>query len=158
LYQFHKTVATFDCSVETKKFHLVGHSITTNFPDGFPDAAIKVQQELEDRVDEIKHAKNKEVLVSPHMCNEIFATYFACLEVTEIEDVPEGMIGFTLPVTKYAKISCSNQTMEQGYTKLNAWIHEKGFTQKGFYYACPIEIYYIDGNDEEVAEILIPIE
>ncbi|WP_102028797.1 GyrI-like domain-containing protein [Salirhabdus sp. Marseille-P4669] len=159
MYQFHKTVATFECSVVTKKFDLVGHSVTTNFPDGFPEAAIQVQTELENRKDEIKHVKDKEILISPHMCNEIFATYFACLEVKKMEDVPKGMIGFTLPVTRYAKISCSNQTIGEGYTKLVAWMNEKGYTEKRFYYSCPIEIYHnIESGSEEVVELLIPIE
>ncbi|QDP39474.1 GyrI-like domain-containing protein [Radiobacillus deserti] len=159
MYPFHKTIATFECEVITKKFHLVGQSITTNYPGGFPDAAIKVQTEFESRRDEIKNVVNKEILYSPHMCNEIFATYFACLEVEEIEDVPEGMTGFTLPATKYAKISCSNNTIDEGYTKIFAWMDEKEYVQKWFHYSCPIEIYYLDENvDEEVAEILIPLE
>ncbi|RWR06538.1 effector binding domain-containing protein [Siminovitchia fortis] len=153
-----KTIATFECEIVQKELKLVGQSITANFPDSFPDAAIKVQEEFLQRTDEIHNAKHKEILFSPFMCNEIIATYFACLEVDEIDQIPEGMIGFKLPMTKYAKISCSNKTISEGYDAVYAWMQEHGYKEKWFNHSSPVEIYYIDENaEEEPAEILIPI-
>ncbi len=153
-----KNIATFECEVIQKEFKLVGQSITVNFPDAFPDAAIKLQKDFFNRVDEIHNTKSKEVLFSPYMCNEIIATYFACLEVDEIDKIPEGMIGFKLPMTNYAKISCSNKTISEGYDAVFAWMKEHGYKQRWFDHSSPVEIYYIDENaPEETAEILIPI-
>jgi hypothetical protein len=35
-------IATFECEVITREYKLVGQSITANFPNSFPDAAIKI--------------------------------------------------------------------------------------------------------------------
>ncbi|MDN4607896.1 GyrI-like domain-containing protein [Sporosarcina highlanderae] len=154
-----KTVATFECGIIEKEYQLVGESITANFPEGFPDAAIKVQMDFERRLDEVANWKSKQVLFSPYMSNGIFATYFACLEVDEIKDVPEGMMALKLPLTKYAKISCSNKTVGQGYNKLFAWMGENGHKQKQYNDSCPIEIFYLEEDtEEEVVEILMPIQ
>ncbi|WP_432359858.1 GyrI-like domain-containing protein [Sporosarcina sp. UB5] len=153
-----KTIATFECEIVQKEYQLVGQSITANFPESFPDAAIKVQINFEKRVDEVKYCKNKQVLISPYMCNDIVATYFACVEVDELTEIPEGMIGIKLPMTEYAKISCSNKTIGEGYSKLFTWMGENGYKQKWYDKSFPIEIFYLEeGAEEEVVEILIPI-
>ncbi|MFS0688313.1 effector binding domain-containing protein [Sporosarcina sp. 179-K 8C2 HS] len=154
-----KTVATFACEVVKREFELVGQSITADFPQSFLDAAMKVQMEFEKRIDEVKGCKNKHVLISPYMCNDIVATYFACVEVDNLTEIPEGMVGFRIPMMEYAKISCSNKTIDQGYSKLFAWMSENGYKQKWYDKSFPIEIFYLEeGAEEEVVEILIPIQ
>lgn len=154
-----KTVATFACEVVKREFELIGQSITANFPESFPDAAMKVQMDFEKRINEVRNSKNKNVLISPYMCNDVVATYFACVEVETLTEIPEGMIGFTLPMTEYAKISCTNKTISQGYSKIFEWMGENGYKQKWYDKSFPIEIFYLEeGVDEEVVEILIPIQ
>src|SRR5690606_8631091 len=119
-----KTVATCVCEVVKREYALIGQSITANFPQSFATAAMKVQMDFEKRIDEVVNCKNKQVLISPYMCNDIVATYFACVEVEGLTEIPKGMIGFTLPLMDYAKISCSNKTIDQGYSKLFAWMGE----------------------------------
>lgn len=154
-----KTIATFECELIKKEYRLIGQSITANFPQSFPDAAMKVQMEFEKRIDEVRGCKNKHVLISPYMCNDIVATYFACVEVDNLTEIPEGMVGFRIPLMEYAKISCSNKTIDQGYSKLFAWMSENGYKQKWFSESFPIEIFYLEeGAEEEVVEILIPIQ
>lgn len=147
----------FKCELTTREYSLVGQSITANFPSGFPDAALKVQLEFVERRNEIVNAKDKEVLLSPYMCNDIIATYFACLEVSDLTDIPDGMIGFTLPAQTYAKINCTNKSIGEAYDRIFKWMHEKGYVQKFLENTCPIEIYYFEDNAEEDVEILIPI-
>lgn len=152
------SIATFECEVVSKEFKLIGQSITTNFPQSFPDAAIKVQIDFLKRMNEVKNCINQKILLSPYMCNDIIATYFACLEVDEIAEVPEGMVGFTIPSMKYAKVSCSNKTIDKGYSKIFEWMNENGYSQKWYNKSFPIEIYYLEeGAEEEMVEILIPI-
>lgn len=151
------SIATFECEIVSKEFKLIGQSITANYPQSFPNAAIEVQVEFLKKVDEIKNCKNKKVLLSPYMCNDIMATYFACLEVEEIADVPEDMVGFAIPLMKYAKVSCSNKTIDKGYSKIFEWMGENGYSQKWYDKSFPIEIYYLEGAEEEIVEILIPI-
>ena len=149
-----KSIATFECEVVKKEYQLIGQSVTANFPQSFPDAAMKVQMDFEKRMDEVRNGTNKHVLISPYMCNDIVATYFACLEFDELTEIPEGMIGFNIPMMEYAKISCSNKTIDQGYSKLFAWMSENGYKQKWYDKSFPIEIFYLDeGAEEEVVEL-----
>ncbi len=154
----NKRIASYECEVIERDFLLVGESITANFPHSFPDAAIKVQVEFVKKRELVKNVVDKEVLFSPYMCNDIMATYFACLEVTELSDIPEGMVGFKVPTTKYAKVSCTNKTIDNGYNKVFEWMRENELKQKWFSSSFPIEIYYFEDNvEEEIVEILIPI-
>ncbi|GIP18126.1 hypothetical protein J40TS1_37680 [Paenibacillus montaniterrae] len=149
--------ASFEIEVVNREYKLVGMSITGNFPESFPEVAVTVQREFWERRKEIKNSKDYETLFSPGMCNGILATYFACVEVTEVDNVPEGMIAFTLPDTEYVKVSCTNKTIGEGYNKLFDWMKQNRYEHK-FYGACQIEIFYInDEVDEEPVEILIPI-
>lgn len=150
-------VASFEIEVVNREYKFVGMSITGNFPESFPEVAVTVQREFWERRKEIKNSKDYETLFSPGMCNGILATYFACIEVTEVDHVPEGMIAFTLPDTEYVKVSCTNKTIGEGYNKLFDWMKQNRYEHK-FYGACQIEIFYInDEVDEEPVEILIPI-
>jgi predicted transcriptional regulator YdeE len=138
---------------------LAGKSTTADFPASFPEAAIRVQQEIEGKRDQITNAVNKNILISPYLCNDIIATYFACLEVTNITSIPEGMMGFRIPLTKYAKVRCTNRSIDKGYSQIFEWIKENKLKQKWFASSFPIEIYYLEeGAEEEAVEILIPLE
>ncbi|SHE12826.1 Bacterial transcription activator, effector binding domain [Chlamydia abortus] len=149
----------FKCEITTREYKLIGQSITANFPSGFPDAAVKIQREFAERRHEVANVVDPEVMISPYMCNEIFATYFACLEVREITHIPEGMIGFQLPLMNYAKINCTNKTIGEAYTKIFEWMRANGYKQKFLDNSCPIEIYYFEDNvEEEDVEILIPVK
>lgn len=150
-------VASFEIEVVNREYKFVGMYITGNFPESFPEVAVTVQRDFWERRKEIKNSKDYETLFSPGMCNGILATYFACIEVTEVDNVPEGMIAFTLPDTEYVKVSCTNKTIGEGYNKLFDWMKQNRYEHK-FYGACQIEIFYInDEVDEEPVEILIPI-
>lgn len=150
-------MASFEIEVVNREYKFVGMYITGNFPESFPEVAVTVQREFWERRKEIKNSKDYETLFSPGMCNGILATYFACIEVTEVDNVPEGMIAFTLPDTEYVKVSCTNKTIGEGYNKLFDWMKQNRYEHK-FYGACQIEIFYInDEVDEEPVEILIPI-
>ena len=152
----------FHCEMIVKEFQLVGQSVTANFPNHFPDAAIQIQRQFSERKHEIINAKHPNVMFSPYMCNNIVATYFACLEVDDLSSIPDGMIGFKLPVTHYAKISCTNKCIGEAYSKLFAWMGEQGLKQKFLNQSFPMEIFYLDEkvedqHDEEYVELLIPI-
>lgn len=148
----------FNCELTTREYTLIGQSITTNFPSGLPEDALKVQLAFVERRHEIKNSKDEEVLISPYMCNGIVATYFACVEVSDLSDIPEGMIGITLPSQTYAKINCTNKSIGEAYDKIFAWMSENGYVQKFLESTMPIEIFYLENDVEEMdVEILIPI-
>ncbi len=152
-----KTKALFECEVMEREFNLVGQSVTASFPDSFPQTSIDIHYKFEQRRDEIKNAVNPDVIYAPYMCNEIVATYFGCLEVRGFESIPADMVGFHVPATKYAKITCTNRTIEEGYTKLFEWMRNNRYKQKWFDQSFPIEIFYLEeGVEEETVELLVP--
>ncbi len=152
------SIATFKCEVVQKKLQLVGQSATGNFPQSFPEVAMTVQQDFENRRDEVRNAVNRDVIYSPYLANSLVATYFACLEVKECNDIPKGMMALTTPLTTYAKISCSNKTINKGYEKIFSWMKYNGYRQERLEKAFPIEVFYYEDNvEEEVVELLIPI-
>jgi predicted transcriptional regulator YdeE len=133
--------------------------VYSKFSERFSGAALKIQTQFLERRYEVIKAKNPEVLFSPYMCNGILATYFACLEVSEITIVPEGMIGFKLPSINYAKINCTNKSIGEAYSKIFEWMNINGYKQKFLDNSCPIEIYFfVENVEEEDVEILIPIQ
>ncbi|WP_088101995.1 GyrI-like domain-containing protein [Halalkalibacter urbisdiaboli] len=153
-----KVIATYSCEVVKKEFKFIGISNTAPFPSAFPEAAIKVHQDFWGIRETVPNCDNNRIIYSPFICNNIIATYFACLEVSDIQSVPEGMIGFELPSTDYAKITCTNKTIGEGYNKVFQWMGDNGYIKKGNN-AFQIEVYYIEErNVEEQVEILIPIE
>ncbi|MHC8514743.1 GyrI-like domain-containing protein [Sporosarcina sp. ITBMC105] len=146
-----------ECEIVTKEFKFVGISMTAPFPSGFPEAAMKVQQQFEKRMLEVENYVDRQVLCSPYVGNGIVTTYFACLEVTTLEVIPEEMIGFTIPTMQYAKTTCTNKTIVNGYDKIFQWIKDNGYTPKGSE-VFHIERFHLDEQAaEEQVELLIPI-
>ncbi|TYR74251.1 GyrI-like domain-containing protein [Rossellomorea vietnamensis] len=142
-----------------REFLLVGESITANFPESFPEAAIKVQQGFERKMDSIPNAVDRKVLISPYMRNELMVTYFACLEVIDLTQIPDGMSGFRIPLTKYAKITCTNRNIDKGYSQLYDWIKENSLELNRCESSSPIEIFHLEAIAlEERVEIFMPIK
>lgn len=152
------SVATFKCEVVQRKLQLVGQCATGNFPQSFPEVAMNVQQDFENRRDEVRNAVNRDVIYSPYLANSLVATYFACLEVKECNYIPKGMMALTIPLTTYAKISCSNKTIDKGYEKIFSWVKDNGYRQESLEKAFPIEVFYFKDNvEDEIVELYIPI-
>ncbi len=123
----------------------------------FPDGAIRLQGEFLARKHELNgHAKSM-LLFSPYFGNEVFATYWACCEVSHLDEVPEGMAQFTVPPHEYAMVTTTNKRIGEGYEQLHAWMHEEGLEKDER--ALAMEVFYIDDHlDEEPVEIWIPVQ
>ncbi len=96
------------------------------------------------------------VLYSPYFGNEVFATYWACFEVPHLENVPKGMVQFTIPERTYAMVTCTNKRIGEGYETLTAWMNEQKLNKREN--AVSLEIFIIDEHlEEEPVDLLIPI-
>ncbi|KPB06333.1 GyrI-like domain-containing protein [Bacillus sp. CHD6a] len=152
------SIATFKCEVVQRKLQLVGKSATGNFPQSFPEVAMNVQQDFENRRDEVNHVVDHEVIYCPYLANSLIATYFACVEVNEFSSILDGMMAISIPMTTYAKISCSNKTVDKGYEKIFYWMKENGYRQESLEKAFPMEVFYFEDDvEEEIVELYIPI-
>lgn len=145
------------CSLITKPaINMVGISYCGPYST-FPDEAILLQSEFLARKHEIEGEVKTTILYSPYFGNEVFATYWACFEVPHLEQVPAGMVQFTIPQRTYAMAVCTNKRIGEGYEQLTAWMHEQRLAKREN--AVSLEIFYIDEHLEEAqVELLIPIE
>jgi predicted transcriptional regulator YdeE len=67
--------------------------------------AIKVANEaFALRKGEIRGVVNEKEYVCPHFANDILFTYIYCMEVENLEDIPQGMVGFRVPSQRYVKV------------------------------------------------------
>ncbi|MBO7745575.1 effector binding domain-containing protein [Paenibacillus sp. MWE-103] len=146
-----------NCSTITKPaMNMVGISYCGPYST-FPDEAIHLQSEFLSRKHEIEGDVKTTVLYSPYFGNEVFATYWACFEVPHLEQVPPGMVQFTIPQRTYAMSVCTNKRIGEGYEQLTAWMNEEKLAKREN--AVSLEIFYIDEHlEEEQVELLIPID
>ncbi|URN93070.1 MAG: GyrI-like domain-containing protein [Candidatus Pristimantibacillus lignocellulolyticus] len=147
------------CSIVNKStLHLVGVPYCGPY-SSFPDEAIRLQTDFLARKHELNHVIQSNVMYCPYFGNETFATYWACFESQYSEDpLPPGMVAITIPMHRYALVSCSSQRIGEGYEMVKAWIQEHGY--KRLDQAVSLEIFYLEGQhlEEEIVDILIPIE
>lgn len=147
----------FECERITRDVSsFAGLSFSGPFPQSFPSEAVKVSQQLGSRKSEFSTNINTDVVFCPYYVCDNLATYFACYEVLEGSVIPEGMVCFSLPARTYAKATCTNKTIGDGYGLVFDWIQKQGYKQLND--ACSIEIFYIEEEGEEKVELLIPIE
>jgi predicted transcriptional regulator YdeE len=147
-----------NCSIVSKPaLHLAGISYCGPY-SSFPDEAIRLQTEFLKRKHELNDAAKSTVLYSPYFGNEVFATYWACYEVQHQEELPPGMVQFTIPEHRYAMVACSNKRIGEGYEQLHTWINEMRLEKQEN--AVSLEVFYIDEHhlEEEPVELLIPLK
>jgi predicted transcriptional regulator YdeE len=147
----------FECDIlELDERKLVGISYTGPY-SAYPQEAIQVQLRFEKRLEELAINRENYTLWSPFFGNRFLATYFACVEQKDKELVPEGMVSFILPASRYARIRCNNQTVGEAHQQLHQWIQEHELQVD--HQACSIEVFYIgQGEKEEPVDILQPLK
>jgi predicted transcriptional regulator YdeE len=90
--------------LKLEEMKVVGFAINVSFQDGDFSKIGKTKQLFIDRLNEIKHAVDTETYWAPwYSCENMF-TYFYCLQVNELSDIPDGMMGFTIPTATYAVV------------------------------------------------------
>jgi predicted transcriptional regulator YdeE len=92
--------------LEMPEIKLVGLTVTLPFTVHQPGSVEAMKKEFMERRHEIRKAIHLGRYLSPHFTSEILFTYMICMEVEDfdIADIPEGMIGFTIPPHRYAKV------------------------------------------------------
>lgn len=107
-------------TLETKYF--IGVPVTNVFQRFDSERMIETNQLFLARRNEIKGTINEQEYVCPHFANDILFTYIYCVEVTEIKDIPNGMIGFHVPSQRYVKVRSADQdpyALSKEYLKEN---------------------------------------
>lgn len=91
-------------TVKLNEMKMVGFPVNVAFKDGDFSQIGKTKQRFMERKGEIKHVVNPDVYWAPWYNCEVMFTYFYCLEVSVFSEIPEGMMGFTIPETLYATV------------------------------------------------------
>ncbi|WP_409342717.1 GyrI-like domain-containing protein [Paenibacillus sp. MBLB4367] len=83
---------------------MVGFPVNVSFKEGVFSNIGLTKQRFMDNKAAIKHAVDPDTYWAPWYNCEVMFTYFYCLEVSELADIPEGMMGFTIPAASYATV------------------------------------------------------
>lgn len=139
--------------LELPEIKLVGFCVTSSFQGHLPERVEAMKQQFLSRKDEIQNVTHPERYMSPSFSSEVLFTYLMCMEVEDLTEIPEGMIGFTVPPHRYAKTKCDGDP----YQVLHDYLNSNGLQNDKR--ALALEIYHFDKPvwpDE--AEVLIPLK
>ncbi|HZG86696.1 GyrI-like domain-containing protein [Paenibacillus sp.] len=140
--------------VELEEKHFVGIAVTVSFQRHDPERIREASQLFYARRKEISGIVNEQQYVCPHFANDLLFTYIYSMEVSEVRDIPKGMIGFSIPSQKYAKVRTKDQ---DPYKLIKTYLRDNGFENNERSVA--LEIFKF-GEDQHVnhADIFVPIK
>ncbi|MCM3566934.1 GyrI-like domain-containing protein [Neobacillus mesonae] len=147
--------------VEKEEIKVVG--ISWNGTYGEMDKIPGLFQTLEQRLDEVSFQAKEPVLIAPFHGRESEFTYYVTTPVEEVKEIPEGMVGFTIPSKYYVCTTHkgSFKEVENTYSKLFAWMEEYGYEQD--HQALGLEIYKEEHKQQNIAgdlqfDIYLPVK
>ncbi len=108
--------------VTLEEKHFVGVPMTNAFQRFDPESIKEANRVFLARKSEIRGILNQYEYVCPHFANDVLFTYIYCMEVAGIEEVPKGMIGFSVPSQQYAKVRSIDQ---DPYVLIKSYLKEK---------------------------------
>lgn len=138
--------------VDYPEMNLVGLCLTSPFEGHLPQRVEDMKQEFFRRKDEIRNIIRPERYISPSFSSEVLFTYFICMEVSDLSEVPKGMIGFTVPPHGYAKIKSKGDP----YQEIHEYLKMSG--KQNNPRALALEIYRFENPEwPDEAEVCIPL-
>ncbi|MCA0757900.1 GyrI-like domain-containing protein [Paenibacillus sp. N4] len=138
--------------VEMEEMYLVGFSVTSAFERHEPEVVEAMKRQFHSRKDEIRHAIHPERYLSPHFSSDVLFTYLICMEVSSLSDIPEGMLGFTVPPHRYAKV----KTKGDPYRTIHDYLNRNGLQNDSG--ALSLEIYaFRNPVWPDEAEVYVPL-
>lgn len=110
------------------------------------------------RYDEVLLQKNQNIFIAPFHGRETELTYYVTVPVEEVNFVPEGMVGFTIPEKNY--VFCTHKgtaaEIEHTYRRIEAWMEDYGYEQD--YQALSLEVYESSINKSDFSDEIIKFE
>jgi predicted transcriptional regulator YdeE len=118
---------------------------------------------MEARLDEVAHQTEEPVLIAPFHSRETEFTYYVTTPVNKIDQIPEGMVGFTVPRKNYVVTTYKGrpEEVENTYLKIFDWMEEYGYEQD--HQALGLEIFpkkqkETNASEELNFDIFLPIK
>lgn len=100
----------------------IGIPVTSSFQNHDPGRIEEAKALFLKRRHEITNAIHTERYVCPHFDSETLFTYLFCMEVSRLDNVPEGMIGFKVPGRRYAK----TRSEQDPYETIHRFLKQRG--------------------------------
>ncbi|WP_123040544.1 GyrI-like domain-containing protein [Cohnella candidum] len=139
--------------IQLPELKFVGIPVTSVFANHDQRRIEKAKQDFLNRIEEIKSIANPSEYVCLGFVSETLFTYLICMEVTELIDVPEGMLGFSIPSHKYGK----TRSDEDPYSVIHNYLKQQGMINNKR--AVAIEKYkFEDPQWPDKVDVFIPIE
>jgi AraC family transcriptional regulator len=120
-------------------------------------------REMINRLKEVSFQTKEPVLIAPFHSRETEFTYYVTTPVEKIDEIPEGMVGFTIPSKNYvfATHRGSQEEVETTYKKIYSWMEEYGYEQD--HNALSLEVYkeehsHLNENGELHFDIYLPVK
>ncbi|WP_251551825.1 GyrI-like domain-containing protein [Neobacillus muris] len=116
---------------------------------------------MEEREKEIAFRLEEPVLIAPFHSRETEFTYYVTTPVEKLENIPEGMVGFTIPRKNYVHTTHIGkpEDIQSTYLQLITWMNEYGYDQD--HQALCLEIYKNKSQDRDgnlYLEIYLPVK
>ncbi|WP_340008529.1 effector binding domain-containing protein [Paenibacillus sp. FSL K6-0276] len=138
--------------LELLEMKLIGLSITSSFIGHQPERVEAMKREFYSRKDEISNIIHPERYLSPHFTTENLFTYMICMEVEELTNVPEGMLGFTIPTHQYVHVKSKGDP----YDDLHSYVRESDLQSNDR--ALAIEVYqFANPTWPDEVDVYIPL-
>ncbi|MBO0961856.1 GyrI-like domain-containing protein [Neobacillus sp. MM2021_6] len=98
-------------------------------------------EKMMERMEEVSYQTKEPFLIAPFHSRETEVTYYVTKPVEKIDEIPEGMVGFTIPRKNYVFTvhKGSHEDIEKTYQKLSVWMAEYGYERD--YSALSLEIF-----------------
>lgn len=134
--------------VEKEELKVVGiswngtYSETHNIPNLF-----KV---MENRLSEVSHQTEEPVLIAPFHSRETEFTYYVTKPVEKIDEIPKGMVGFTIPRKNYVVGTHKGrpEEVENTYHQMFSWMDEYGYELD--HHALSMEVYKEEHKQQNI--------
>jgi AraC family transcriptional regulator len=125
--------------VEKEEMKVVGISWSGNFAQR--TIIPQLFEEMEKRLNDIAYKTDEPVLIAPFHSRETDLTYYVMAPVEKLDDIPEGMSGFTIPKKYYVHTTHVGrfEEIKNTYHHMYAWMKEYGYDQD--YQALSLEVY-----------------
>ncbi|MBT2696389.1 GyrI-like domain-containing protein [Bacillus sp. ISL-40] len=120
-------------------------------------------QEMVNRLEEVSYQTKEPVLIAPFHSRETEFTYYVTTPVEKIDEIPDGMVGFTIPSKNYvfSTHKGKQEEVEITYQQIYAWMKEYGYEQD--HNALSIEVYkeenkHLYASGELHFDIYLPVK
>jgi predicted transcriptional regulator YdeE len=118
---------------------------------------------LKARIKEVPYQKKEEMLIAPFHIRETEITYYVTTPVEVIDEIPDGMVGFTIPRKNYVfgVHKGRKEDVENTYLRMYQWMNEYGYDQD--HQALGLEIFKEEHKYQNLAgdlhfDIYLPVK